>query len=394
MKSLVLIRYGEIALKGKNRPFFERQLKNNIQEALSDLEPFTISFHRGRYWVEIDSSLQLAAIERLQKIFGIVSVSPAYCVPLDMNAICEQAARLLEEDFQEGLSFKVNARRSNKQFDLTTPEINQALGAYLLDRGLDLHVDVHNPDLTIYVEIRNEGAYLFSRIYPGPGGMPAGVAGRGLLLLSGGIDSPVAGWMALKRGIELETIHFHSPPFTGQGAINKVVDLCQVLAAYGGKVTLHLAPFTEIQKTLRNQCPEEMLITLMRRAMFRIAEKLAQNRRTQVLYTGESLGQVASQTLENMVAIEDVISMPVLRPLIGLDKEEIMTAARKIETYDISIRPYDDCCTLFIPRHPVTRPHIEDLDKQEQQLDLDHLIAECLENMETQIILPRQVQKV
>ncbi len=271
MKSLIFIRYGEIALKGKNRPYFEKQLKHNMKQALKGLEPFTIHFNRGRYSVEIENDLQMTAIERLQKIFGIVSVSPAYRVPLEINDICQQAAGLLEENYREGLSFKVQARRSNKQFGLTSPEINQALGAYLLDRGLDIHVDVHNPDLTIHVEVRNEGAYLYTHLFPGSGGMPSGVAGRGLLLLSGGIDSPVAGWMALKRGIELEALHFHSPPFTGQGAINKVLDVCRALASYGGKITLHLAPFTAIQKTIRSQCPEEMLITLMRRSMFRIA---------------------------------------------------------------------------------------------------------------------------
>ncbi len=392
MKSLIFIRYGEIALKGKNRPFFERQLKKNIKQALKGLEPFTIHFNRGRYSVEIQDEHVMTAIKRLQKIFGIVSVSPAYRAPLDMEVICRQALRLLEENYREGLSFKAQARRSNKQFSLTSPQINQALGAYLLDSGLDIHVNVHNPDLTIYVEVRNEGAYLYTHLFPGPGGMPSGVAGRGLLLLSGGIDSPVAGWMALKRGIELEAIHFHSPPFTGKSAVNKVLDVCRNLALYGGKITLHLAPFTAIQKAIRSQCPEEMIITLMRRSMFRVAEKLSEERHILALFTGESLGQVASQTLENIVAIERVISMPVLRPLVGLDKEEIITLAQKIDTYDISIRPFDDCCTLFVPRHPVTRPHIEDLEREELQLDLEHLVTECVNQIETQVIMPRQVQ--
>ncbi len=392
MKTIILVRYGEIALKGKNRPFFEKQLRVNIKDALKGLEPFSVQFHRGRYMIEIEAELQQAAIKRLQKIFGIVSVSPAYRVALDMQKINRQALQLLEEDPREGLTFKVQARRSNKNFKLTTPELNQALGAYLLERGRSVQVDVHNPDVTIFVEIRHEGAFLYSRLFPGPGGMPAGVAGRGLLLLSGGIDSPVAGWMALKRGIRLEAIHFHSPPFTGEGAVNKVFDLCSILAAYGGKITLHLAPFTNIQKALRSRCPETLLITLMRRAMFRVAEKLAQARRIQALFTGESLGQVASQTLENITATESVISMPVLRPLVGFDKEEIIAAARKIDTYAVSIRPFDDCCTLFVPRHPVIRPRLENLERQERHLDLDNLVADCLRRVETHNILPRQVQ--
>ncbi len=394
MKALLFVRYGEIALKGKNRPFFEKQLKRNMKEALHGLEPFLVTFQRGRYVVEIAAERRMAAIRRLQKIFGIVSISPVHKVPLDMSAICAQADRILEENYRPGLSFKVQARRSNKQFHLNSPEINQAVGTCLLEKGLDIQVDLHAPELSIHVEIRNEGAFLYTEHYPGPGGMPAGVAGRGLLLLSGGLDSPVAGWMALKRGVELEAIHFHSPPFTGEGAINKVVDLCRVLAAYGGAVTLHLAPFTAIQTTLRSHCPEAMLITLMRRAMFRIAEKLAVKRQALVLYTGESLGQVASQTLENIVAIEKVVSIPVLRPLVGFDKAEIINRAREIETYDISIRPYDDCCTLFVPRHPVIKPRAEDLERVERQIELHNILADCLDQMETFLIKPRQVLNI
>lgn len=388
MNSLLLIRYGEIALKGKNRPFFEKNLLRNIQNSLEGLNPLQVHFRRGRYYVEIAEENVPGALRRLQKVFGIVSISPVSRTELDLEAICREAFKLLQEEYRYGLTFKVNARRANKRFPLTTPEINSKAGAFLLQNLPGLKVDVHNPEVMVNIEIREKEAYLYTRSIPGPGGLPVGVTGRGLLLLSGGIDSPVAGWIGLKRGVELESLHFHSPPFTGEGVINKVEDICKVLAAYSGSITLHLAPFTEIQKEIRRNCPEKMMITLMRRAMFRIAERLAARRGIGVLFTGESLGQVASQTMENLIAIDQAIKMPVFRPLIGMDKEEISALARKIDTYSISIRPHDDCCTLFIPRHPVTRPLLEDLEKAEGKLPLDELIENCLEKIESKIILP------
>lgn len=387
MQNLLLVRYGEIALKGKNRPFFEKQLLHNIREALRGLDPFSVSFQRGRYFVKILAQHSYAAIQRLQKVFGIVSISPVRSVPLELEEICRQAFLLLQEQYRgPGYSFKVATRRANKQFPHTSPEINRLVGAALLDGGLETQVDLHNPDLVVNIEIREKEAYLFSRSMAGPGGLPVGVTGRGLLLLSGGIDSPVAGWLALKRGLKLEALYFHSPPYTGEGAINKVLELCRLLSAYGGEINLHLAPFTEIQQQIRLSCPEALLITLMRRAMFRIAERLAQRRALGAIITGESLGQVASQTLENLTATNAVVSLPVLRPLIGFDKEEITQRAREIGTYTVSIRPFEDCCTLFVPPHPVTRPKLQVLESAEGNTPLDVLLDRSLENIETRII--------
>ena len=329
MNSLLLVRYGEIALKGKNRPFFEKKLLRNIQDALQGLDPFEVLFQRGRYFIKVNAENLLPAQRRLQRVFGIVSISPVTRSDLDLDEICKSALEMIKDNYVPGMTFKVNTRRANKKFPYTSPEVSSAVGAYLLKSNLHLKVDVHQPETAIHIDIRGKEAYLYSRIIYGLGGLPVGVAGRGLLLLSGGIDSPVAGWLALKRGVEIEALHFHSPPFTGDGALNKVRDLCRTLSSYGGKITLHLAPFTDIQKELRLNCPETMLITLMRRAMFRIAERLAVKRNIPALFTGESLGQVASQTLENIAAINAVINIPVLRPLIGFDKEEIIDIAGK-----------------------------------------------------------------
>ena len=387
MDSLLLIRYGEIALKGKNRPFFEKRLLKNIKEALRGLEPYTVQFQRGRYFVKIAQINSFAAIQKLQKVFGIVSISPVKPVPLEMEEICLQARLMLQEECTgPEFSFKVATRRANKGFPYTSPEINSMVGEILLNSNPGVKVDVHNPDVIINIEIRDKEAYLFCRSLRGSGGLPVGVTGPGLLLLSGGIDSPVAGWMALKRGIKIEALHFHSPPFTGEGAINKVLELSRILTSYGGKISLHMAPFGEIQQQLRRHCPENLIITLMRRAMFRIAELLALRRGLGVIYTGESLGQVSSQTLENLTVINDVVTLPVLRPLIGFDKEEITIRARQIGTYAVSIRPFEDCCTLFVPPHPATRPKTAILEKAEHKIPLDELINRSLDNIETRVI--------
>lgn len=355
----------------------------NIKAALRGLQqPFQVEFRRGRYFVTTVKENIFPALRRLQKVCGIVSISPVSPAELDLNDICLQASQLLEAPLQPGTTFKVNTRRANKKFPYPSPEVNNLVGAYLLKNKPGIAVDVHNPAITVNIEIREKKAYLYSLVFPGPGGLPVGVTGRGLLLLSGGIDSPVAGWMALKRGVEIEALHFHSPPFTGEGAINKVLDLCHRLTLYGGEINLHLAPFTEIQQEIISKCPPPLLITLMRRAMFRIAARLAQKRKITVLFTGESLGQVSSQTLENLVAINEVTTLPVLRPLIGLDKEEIVEISREINTYPVSIRPFEDCCTLFIPRHPATRPSLDKLVEAEKQIPLDELITRCLENIE------------
>ncbi|HZK25713.1 MAG TPA: tRNA uracil 4-sulfurtransferase ThiI [Oscillospiraceae bacterium] len=383
MKALYLVRYGEIGLKGKNRRFFENALTANIRRALRGVAECRVQQRHSRNFVEVLSGDVLAVEARLQEVFGIVSISPVATAPLTLADINVVAQREFSKVAKQGLRFKVNTRRANKQFPLRSPQVSAEVGAHLLESFPALVVDVHEPEAILDVEIREQEAYIYTRRLPGPGGLPVGVAGKGLLLISGGIDSPVAGWMTMKRGVKLEAIHFHSYPFTSERAKEKVIDLCRELARYGNKITLHVAHFTEIQKELRLKTPERLTVTLMRRMMFRIAERLAAQQGALALITGESLGQVASQTMESINVIERVTQIPVFRPLIGMDKQEIMTISRKIETYPISIRPYEDCCTIFLPDFPATRPRLKDVEAAEASLDLEALIAESLAKTET-----------
>lgn len=378
MYTFLLVRYGEISLKGKNRSDFEQRLLVNIEQALADLPPRQIRKTFGRIFIELKDDLAEVK-ERLQRVFGVVSFSPVAEAPLDLGLIREKALQVLEHT--PGQTFKVETKRSYKGFPYKSPEINHLVGGYLLART-GQKVDVHNPDRIIHLEIRDDAAYIYSQIIPGPGGLPVGVTGRGVLLLSGGLDSPVAGWLGLKRGLELTALHFHSFPFTSERSKEKVVELCRVLAGFAGSLRLVVAPFTAIQKAIRQSCPEELYVTIMRRMMFRIAEQVAHREGALALLTGESLGQVASQTLESIAVINKVVQLPVLRPVISWDKTEIVELARKIGTYEISIQPYEDCCTLFVPRHPATRPRLEKVEKAEKNLDVKGLMEECLENLE------------
>jgi len=382
MTTLFLIRYGEIALKGKNRAFFEKTLLQNIKKALRDLAPCRIYRTHGRHFVEVTEGDATAVAKRLQEIFGIVSISPVAVADLSLEAIKAAALEEFAKVARPGIRFKVNTKRANKQFPLNSMEVSAKVGAHLLKNLSGLVVDVHEPEAVLDLEIREEKAFIYTERLPGLGGLPVGVAGKGMLLLSGGIDSPVAGYLALKRGVTLEALHFHSPPFTSERAKEKVIDLCRRLAYYGGKINLHLVHFTEVQKELRLKTPERLMVTLMRRLMFRIAQRLAEKRGALALITGESLGQVASQTMESMNVIERVTYLPVLRPLIGMDKHEIMALAQKIETYPISIRPYEDCCTLFLPDFPATRPRLQQVEEAEKALDIEALVAGCLEKTE------------
>lgn len=382
MTTLFLIRYGEIALKGKNRAFFEKTLLQNIKKALRDLAPCRIYRTHGRHFVEVTEGDATAVAKRLQEIFGIVSISPVAVADLSLEAIKAAALEEFAKVARPGIRFKVNTKRANKQFPLNSMEVSAKVGAHLLKNLSGLVVDVHEPEAVLDMEIREEKAFIYTERLPGLGGLPVGVAGKGMLLLSGGIDSPVAGYLALKRGVTLEALHFHSPPFTSERAKEKVIDLCRRLAYYGGKINLHLVHFTEVQKELRLKTPERLMVTLMRRLMFRIAQRLAEKRGALALITGESLGQVASQTMESMNVIERVTYLPVLRPLIGMDKHEIMALAQKIETYPISIRPYEDCCTLFLPDFPATRPRLQQVEEAEKALDIEALVAGCLEKTE------------
>lgn len=384
MNSAILVRYGEIGLKGRNRPLFEQQLADNIRGALGDLPLQRVRRIYGRILIELERDHVEEALERLRRVFGVVGASPARVVALDMEAVEKASVQELEEALKvrQVATFKVMARRSNKGFPLTSMEINQRLGQRLLEVYPQLSVDLEHPDVTVHVEVRDRAAYIYSQEVRGPGGLPVGVSNRGLLLLSGGIDSPVAGWMAASRGIALEAVHFHSFPFTSAGAQQKALDLCALLSRWTGHMTLHLVRFTEIQKAIYQTAPPELGVTLMRRFMMRIAQRIARERGILVLLTGESVGQVASQTLESLCVIEKVVDMPVLRPVIALDKEAIVERAHRIGSYEISIRPYEDCCTLFLPKHPETRPNLERVERAESTLAVEDLVAEALKNRE------------
>lgn len=388
MEEVVLVRYGEIGLKGRNRPAFENRLVENIRKALDADSGASVRKEYGRIVVGFGGAeIPDWAIARLRSVFGVVSVSPAKAVELSLDAALSAAHLMVQEEIKKKRApvlFKVEAKRSNKNFPMTSPEINGWLGSRLLKAFPDLKVDVHDPDFVVNVEVRDKAIYLYTGRFDGPGGLPVGSSGSGLLLLSGGIDSPVAGWLAMKRGIRLHAIHFHSFPFTSDRSKEKVVDLARTLSRYSARpVPLHVVNFTPTQTQIRQHVPEAMGITIMRRMMLRIASRLAQRLEIPALITGESVGQVASQTLESLAAINEVTSMPILRPLVTMDKEEIVALAERIGTYETSILPYDDCCTLFVPRHPETKPRLERAQRAEEALAIDELVEEAVATVET-----------
>lgn len=392
MKQIVLGRVGEITLKGLNRPRFEKALRQNIRRALKDIPALEVKMEKGRFYVEHEGDQQ-EVIERLRRVFGVVSLSPVYRVPPQLEAIREKALLIMQECVREGKKvFKVQARRAKKDFPHGSLELNHLVGAHILRNIPGLKVDVHNPEVTIHVEVR-ENAYVYGQIIPGPGGLPTGTAGKAMLLLSGGIDSPVAGYLIMKRGVVVEGVHFYSFPFTGEKSLEKVIDLARILATYQGKFKLHVIHFTEIQKAIFEHCPEEYFTIIMRRMMMRIANRLCTLNGGKALVTGESLGQVASQTMESIMATEEVAEFPVYRPLIGMDKMEIIALAEKIGTYKTSILPYEDCCTVFVPRHPKTRPRLEKVHAAEKDLPVEPLLTEALPASETLFIMPEGVQK-
>ncbi|TYR76973.1 tRNA 4-thiouridine(8) synthase ThiI [Rossellomorea vietnamensis] len=382
----ILVRYGEISTKGRNRKAFTKKLRENILMTLKDFSNTKISATRDRLHIYLNGDNGEEALKRLANVFGIQSYSPVVKTGKDMEEINEAALNLVQKSFSEGQTFKVSARRADKTFDLDTNEINYAVGSHVLKKTEGLTVNVKNPDIKLNVEIRKEGAYLSSEIYPGAAGMPAGASGKAMLMLSGGLDSPVAGYLTMKRGVEIEAVHFHSPPFTSERAKQKVIDLAKSLSAFSGSIKLHVVPFTEIQQTVHSQVPENYTMTSTRRMMLRITEKLREQREGLGIVTGESLGQVASQTLESMFAINEVTSTPVLRPLIAMDKLDIIDIAKKIGTHDISILPYEDCCTVFTPPAPKTKPKKEKIQFYESFVDFDSLINKAVEETETLVI--------
>lgn len=376
MKSLVLCRFGEIFLKGANRGRFERLLHDNVRAAVAGLPETKVDAPHGRVRVEVPAQHQEEACERLGRVFGLVSLSPAVAVLPEIDAIADAAIAVARaaraRDPRRGESFKVEARRSNKQFPLSSPEIAREIGGRVA-AATEIRVDVHAPALEIGVEIARDVAYVFGETRPGPGGLPVGCSGRALLLLSGGIDSPAAAWLAAKRGLALDGLYFHSPPFVGEKSRDKVLSLGRALARWRALDSVWVAPFTEAQQRLREAGRAELAVVLYRRMMMRVADRLADRIGAEALVTGENLGQVASQTLRNMATIEAAARHLVLRPLSTYDKAETVALARRIGTFDISALPYDDCCSLFVPPHPATAARLGDVEQAERALDVEAL---------------------
>lgn len=377
----ILIRYGELGLKGKNIKQFIVQLQNNIQDVLKDFPEVRVTRSQGRMFVVLNGQDPEPIIEKCRTIFGIYSLSLAIKAKNEVEAIKEGALAALKQS-ENASTFKVSVRRANKGFPIKSQEMNQVLGAHLLKNTSDFSVNVHEPDVEIKVEIREKATYITSTVIRGAGGLPVGTGGKTLLLLSGGIDSPVAGYLIMKRGVELEMIHFHSPPFTSERAKQKVLDLTKVLTEFGGTIKVHVVPFTKLQQEIFKTIPDRYAMTVMRRVMLKVSEKFCQKHNILALATGESLGQVASQTLASMNVINEVTNLPVIRPLVGLDKEEIIAYSKKIGTYDISVRPYEDCCTVFVPKSPVTNPTREKVNYLEKNIDFTPLIDEAVNNIE------------
>lgn len=388
MKEILLVKLGEIVLKGLNRKSFEDTLIKNIRRRLAKIGKFTVKCAQSTITITplTDSEDMDEAAECISRIFGIAAFSRACVAEKNLDNIKETAAEYLEELFGTISTFKVEAKRSDKKFPYKSPEICREVGGYLLEKFPEVTVDVHNPDVTVTVEIRDFAAYIRAGVIKGAGGIPVGTGGKACVLISGGIDSPVASYMLAKRGIELTAVHFASPPYTSERAEEKVVQLLEKVARYSGRIKMITVPFTKIQEQIRDKCCEEYSTIIMRRFMMQIAEEIARQNDCQALITGESLGQVASQTLGAMVCTDSACNIPVFRPLIGMDKEEIIEIARKIDTFDISIQPYEDCCTVFTPKHPRTRPVPADVIAEQNRIDFAPLVEEAVNNVKITII--------
>ena len=384
MNDIILLKLGEIVLKGLNRKSFEQKLMSNVRRRLEPIGKFRVYCLQSTVYVEAeeDGADMDAAFEALKKVFGVIKLSRAAACEKDKDAIAALAIEYLREDMERVRSFKVESKRSDKSFPMTSIQLSQYVGGLLAEAYPNVQVDVHEPELTVHLEVRDLAAYVHATPVPGAGGMPVGSNGVAVTLLSGGIDSPVSTYMIAKRGVRLIPVHFFSFPYTSQQAKDKVVDLGRQLTEYCGRMTLEVVPFTHIQEEIRDKCPEEYFTLIMRRFMMRIAKRVADANGAKAVVTGENLGQVASQTMEAMASTQAVIDMPVLQPLIGMDKEEIVTLARKIGTFETSILPYEDCCTVFTPRHPRTHPKLKDVEAAESALDIDALVDEAVKGIE------------
>ncbi len=384
MNDIILLKQGEIVLKGLNRKNFEQKLIGNVIRRLREFGSFKVYALQSTVYVEPqdDSCDMDGAFEALQTVFGVIAITRAAACDKDPDAIAAKAIEYLAEDMRAARSFKVESKRSDKRFPMTSIELSQHVGGLLSEAFPDTEVDVRSPELTVHVEVRDLAAYVHSTPLPGAGGMPVGSNGRAVTLLSGGIDSPVSSYMIAKRGVHLIPVHFFSFPYTSEAAKEKVLTLADKLTAYCGKLMVEIVPFTHIQEEIRDKCPEEYFTIIMRRFMMRIAQRIANDNGCGAIVTGENLGQVASQTMSAMAVTESVTELPVLRPLIGFDKAEIVALARKIDTFETSILPYEDCCTVFTPRHPKLKPTVAECEEIEKALDIEALIEEAVKNIE------------
>lgn len=388
--SEIMVRYGELSSKGKNRMRFINKLKNNIQEALSIYPDVTVYFDRDRGHVYLNGTDYAPVAESLKKIFGVQNFAPSYKIEKSVSALKEAVQDIMKDIYQEGMTFKVSSRRSDHSFELDSRDLNHTLGDAVFDVISFAKAQMKSPDITLRVEIREDAAYISHEEIKGAGGLPVGTSGKGMLMLSGGIDSPVAGYLALKRGVDIEAVHFASPPYTSPGALKKAHDLTRKLTAFGGNIQFIEVPFTEIQEEIKAKASEAYLMTLTRRFMMRITDAIREKRGGLVIINGESLGQVASQTLESMQAINAVTNTPIIRPVATMDKLEIIDIAEKIDTFEISIQPFEDCCTIFAPDRPKTNPKIKNAEQYEARLDVEGLVERAVAGITITEITPKE----
>lgn len=386
--SEIMVRYGELSTKGKNKKDFIKQLGQNVRKALSTFDGIEVKAQHDRLHVTLNGADSDAVMHRLKGVFGIENFSPSVKVEKDIDQIKETAVAMVKEAFKPGMTFKINTRRQDKDFQYDTYQMNEILGSTILDNVPGLTVQMKHPDLELRVEVRMNGVFLSGETIQGAGGLPVGTGGKAVMMLSGGIDSPVASYYALRRGVKIDMIHFYSPPYTSEQALAKAKELTARLAGYSGGIQFIQVPFAKIQETIKEKVPEGYLMTVQRRLMLRLTAAIAEMRHAKGIFNGESLGQVASQTLESMAAINDVTSMPILRPLLSMDKTEIIKVAEDIDTYDLSILPYEDCCTIFTPPAPKTHPSLEKSRKYEGYIDVDGLMKEALDGIVISDIRP------
>lgn len=387
--SEIMVRYGELSTKGKNRMRFINKLKHNMKHVLSIYPDVRVVADRDRAHIYLNGTDYLPVAESLKQIFGIQGFSPSYKVEKNLETIKKAVQDVMKDVYHEGLTFKITSKRSDHNFEMDSRELNQYLGSAVFEVLPDIQAQMKGPDVNLKVEIREEAAYLSYENIKGAGGLPVGTAGRGMLMLSGGIDSPVAGYLALKRGVDIEAVHFASPPYTSPGALKKAQDLTRKLTKFGGNIDFIEVPFTEIQEEIKEKAPEAYLMTLTRRFMMRITDLIREERNGLVIINGESLGQVASQTLESMRAINAVTATPIIRPVVTMDKLEIIDIAQKIDTFDISIQPFEDCCTIFAPDRPKTNPKIKNVEQYEKRMDVEGLVERAVAGIKVTTITPQ-----